>query len=301
VNKYFNQSPLYAQSGKALHANLPLPGRWRVRVTSEGNQTVGGIYNVGVEFSKEKAWEDPGQVGYKVSNMDFWKMMRKFMRPRLAKLTTSDIMTTKGWRKRFDTIVLTNKAYPKMAKKLRAWVARYDGNLVLTDAALRMLPKMGMIKRGVSSSTHYAGYVNFATAKSAETYKDLLAKKINQPGAAEGASGNETARRQTYEPVPLGYAIQTPDGGDANSSPVWWVKQKAWKKAVGKQRAVGTTGNTSHISYGEIKYKGGRIRILGGVLPMPTQSFDHPFGLASYSPTYSGYQMLKNMLQWKTK
>ncbi|MDQ3645435.1 MAG: hypothetical protein M3345_00705, partial [Actinomycetota bacterium] len=31
VNSYFNQSPIYVQAGQALHANLPIPGRYRVR------------------------------------------------------------------------------------------------------------------------------------------------------------------------------------------------------------------------------------------------------------------------------
>ena len=70
------------------------------------------------------------------------------------------------------------------------------------------------------------------------------------------------------------------------------------KKARGKQRAVGTTGATRHVSYGEIRYHGGRIRIIGALLPMPTKKFDHPFGVADYGLTYAGYQMLKNLLTW---
>ena len=36
------------------------------------------------------------------------------------------------------------------------------------------------------------------------------------------------------------------------------------------------------------------------LLPMPTEKFDHPFGLAHYGLTYSGYQMLLNSLRWKS-
>jgi hypothetical protein len=98
--------------------------------------------------------------------------------------------------------------------------------------------------------------------------------------------------------VPLGIAIQDANGDDAFNSPVWHVEKASWQKAKGRQRAVGTTGNTNQISYGEIKYRGGRIRIIGGLLPMPSEKFDHPFGLASYGLTYSGYQMLQNCLTW---
>jgi hypothetical protein len=94
-------------------------------------------------------------------------------------------------------------------------------------------------------------------------------------------------------------AIQTADGDDANNAPVWHVSQDLWRKARGgKQRAVATTGDRTKVSFGEIQFFGGRIRILGGLLPMPTKKFDHPYGLADYALTYSGYQMLQNALTW---
>lgn len=299
VNAYYNQGATYAQAGKALHANLPTPGQWRIRVFGEESAASGVAYRLDVFFSKEKVWADPGQVGYRETNMKFWKMMKKYMRPGLEKVTPTQLKSTSGWKKRYDTIVLTNKAYDKLGPRLRRWVGRFDGNLVLTDEAVRMLPKMGMIKGGIDVNNYYAGYVNFQTAAREVTYNDKLAAKINQPGAAEGQSGNEVRRRQTYEPVPLGFAIQTPNGGDAYNSPVWTVDQSVWKKARGKQRAIATTGDTTKVSYGEIRYRGGRIRFAGALLPMPSKKFDNPFGLASYGLTYSGYQMLMNMLTWE--
>jgi len=297
VNSYYNQGA-YAQAGQALHANFPKPGIYRVRI--EGNGT-SGFFTTNIDFTKEKGWEDPGQIGYRVTNMKFWKMMRRFTRPRLGKLTPGKIATTKKWRRKYDTIVVTNKVYKKLAPKLLSWVKKNNGNLVLTDKALKMLPKLGIIKGGlggVGYGKYYAGYTNFATAGKEVTYSDPLAHKINLPGAAEGQGGGEVHRRQTYEPVPLGIAIQTPDGSDAFNAPVWHVNRNVWKAAKGKQRAVGTTGGVEQISYGEIKFHGGRIRIIGGLLPMPTEKFDHPFGLASYGLTYAGYQMLHNSLTW---
>ena len=296
VNSYYNQSPIYVQAGQALHANLPTPGRWRVRI--EGASPT-DIFDANVDFTKEKGWPDPGQIGYRATNMNFWKDLKPFAKPGLVKLTPKQIATTGGWRK-LDTIVITNKVYPKLAQKLRRWVGKKDGNLVLTDRALKMLTPMGVVKKGAFGvDKHYAGYVNFATRRKEETYGDPLARGINQPGAAEGQSGDETRRRQTYEPVPLGMAIQTPDDDDAFNAPVWHVQQDLWRKARGgKQRAVATTGERNKVSYGEISFFGGRIRIIGGLLPMPTNKFDHPFGLADYGLTYSGYQMLQNALTW---
>ncbi|MDP9067025.1 MAG: hypothetical protein M3N53_01590 [Actinomycetota bacterium] len=293
VNSYYNQSSIYIQAGQALHANLPTPGRYRVRI--EGASPT-DIYDAEVDFTKEKGWPDPGQIGYRVTNMNFWKDLKPFAKPGLVKLRPRTIATRNSW-KRLDTIVVTNKVYPKLARKLRLWVSRNDGNLVLTDKALKMLGPMRVAK-GVGVDHHYAGYVNFATRKREETYKDPLARKINQPGAAEGQSRGENRRRQTYEPVPIGMAIQTPDDRDDFNSPVWHVTAAAWKKAKGLQRAVATTGDTSKISFGEIRLYGGRIRIIGGLLPMPVDKFDHPYGLANYGLTYSGYQMLQNALTW---
>ena len=297
VNSYFNQSPAYVQGGQALHANLPTPGRWRVLIEG-ANPT--DIFTVSIDYTSEKGWPDPGQIGYRATNMNFWKDLKRFTRPGLAKITPGEIRKTNGWQSRYDTIVVTDATYPKIAMKLRKWAARDGGNVVLTDSALKMLGAMGFVpKDSVGSGKFYAGYVNFATGRREVTYADPLAKKINAPGAAEGMSGDEVHRRQTYEPVPINYAIQTPDGDDANNSPVWFVSSSAWKKAKGLQRAVGTSGGTTQVSYGEIKWGKGRIRFLGAVLPMPTDEFDNPFGVADYSLTYSGYQLLKNMLTWE--
>jgi hypothetical protein len=40
------------------------------------------------------------------------------------------------------------------------------------------------------------------------------------------------------------------------------------------------------------------VRLVGALLPMPTERYYHPFGLANYALTYSGYQVLNNTLQW---
>lgn len=296
VNTYFNQSPIYVQAGQALHANLPAPGRYRIVIDGANP---GAVFDADIDFTKEKAWPDPGQVGYRVTNMDFWRDLKPFAEPGLTRLDPADIEQTSSWKRRFDTIVVTNAVYPRLADELKAWVADFDGNLVLTDEALEMLPEMGIVDGGVDVRRAYAGYVNFAVQGDGSTYDDPLARRINQPGAAEGQSGDEVRRRQTYEPVPLGYAIQTPDGGDAFESPIWFVRAQALAGAKGKARAVGTSGSLDNVAYGEIAYKGGRIRFIGALLPMPTDDFDHPFGLASYALTYSGYQILQNALTWE--
>jgi len=312
INSYNGSGAGYFQTGQALHANYPAKGKWRVRIDG-GN----GTFDGDIRFTKEQTWPDPGQLPYKATSMRFWEDLSDFAEPGIDKLTISEIRKTDAWRRKYDTIVVTNRSYRGLVKPLRSWVAGQDGNLVLTDEAINMLDYMAFVdtitgerpsilKRGV-----YAGYVNFATEDKEVTYDDPLAKRINQKGAAEGRScavkqsgivrhevcddNDELHRRQTYEPVPLGYSLE--EGGD--NSPVWFVRQRAWNNARGKERAVGTSTLQTRVSLGEIKWKGGRIRIIGALLPDPTEKFYHPYGLSDYALTWAGYQILQNALTYE--
>ena len=177
--------------------------------------------------------------------------------------------------------------------KLRDWVSG-GGNLVLTDGALRNLAYMGVVGRGfVNDFAVYAGYVGFTRDGSTETYADPLAQNVNQPGAAEGPG----FRHQTYEPVPIGYAIQPEDDDtQLSSAPVWAVDQIEWERIGG--RTVGTT-TADETTLGELSLGQGVVRVVGALLPMPTDRAYHPFGLANYALTYSGYQVLQNALRWE--
>jgi CARDB/Zinc carboxypeptidase len=178
------------------------------------------------------------------------------------------------------------------AEKLKGYAQR-GGNLVLTDGAIRDLAYMGLLQRNlINNFSVYAGFIGFTRDGSADTYSDPLAADVNQPGAAEGANH----RHQTYEPVPLGFAIQDPDGADFDSSPAWGIDQIAWENAGG--RTVGIT-TADQVSLGELKLGDGVVRVIGALLPMPTERYYHPYGLADYATTYSGYQVLKNALQWQ--
>lgn len=166
------------------------------------------------------------------------------------------------------------------------------GNLVLTDGAIRNLAHMGVVDRKlINTFSVYAGFIGFTRDGAGDTYSDPLAKDVNQPGAAEGPNH----RHQTYEPVPLGYAIQDEGGADFNAAPVWAVDQAEWERLGG--RTVGIT-TADQVTLGELKLGAGTIRIVGALLPMPTEQYDHPFGLANYALTYTGYQVLNNALQW---
>ena len=143
-----------------------------------------------------------------------------------------------------------------------------------------------------------------------------LANAVNKEGTAEGVGtiGDETFdnRHQTYEPVPLGYYVS--ESGSLNAgcdsdkcdSPNWIVDQAAWEAAGGTTaartlvRATPTAGSatTTGVSLGELGHGAGTIRIAGALLPDPTESNYHPFGLSSYALTYTGYQLFENLIAW---
>jgi hypothetical protein len=176
---------------------------------------------------------------------------------------------------------------------LRAY-AEAGGNLVLTDGAVRNLALMGAVERKfINDFSVYAGYIGFTRDGLTDTYGDPLAANVNQPGAAEGPG----FRHQTYEPVPIGYAI-TPDDDDTqlSASPVWSVDQIEWERLGG--RTAGTT-TADQVTLGELSLGEGVVRIVGALVPMPTEQYYHPFGLANYAVTYSGYQVFLNALQWE--
>ncbi|MBT8250358.1 MAG: cadherin-like domain-containing protein, partial [Acidimicrobiia bacterium] len=166
------------------------------------------------------------------------------------------------------------------------------GNLVLTDGAVRNLTYMDLTPRSILNNfTAYAGFIGFTADGTSDTYGDPLAQNVNQPGAAEGPQH----RHQTYEPVPIGLSIQDADGNDFNASPIWAFDQIEWEALGG--RTVGIT-TADQVTLGELAVGNGVVRIIGPLLPMPSQQYYHPYGLADYALTYTGYQVLNNALQW---
>ena len=194
-----------------------------------------------------------------------------------------------------------------------AWLAaleqyvRGGGNLVLTDGALQALP--GLTKNApapipdgaVERKTVYVGQMTFdrSAADGDETVTDPLAKDIDQ----QGARFNSGERRQTFEPTPLGFAIQDETGSDESNARQYDVNRAAWEAAGG--RTAATSANSAErdaapvytgTTLGELPLGSGHIRIAGALLPQPSEEFDHPLGLEPYATTYTGYILVCNLL-----
>lgn len=168
------------------------------------------------------------------------------------------------------------------------------GNLVLTDDAMLVLERLGLVPDGsVTQETVYAGFVEFsADGGATSTYDDPLSANVQQAGAAEGPNH----RHQMSEPVPTGFSIMDADGSDQDSMPQWVVDRAAFEDAGG--RIAGTANGG--VTLGELIVGDGQIRFLGSLLPVPTEEYAHPYGLASHAITYSGYETFRNMLDAST-
>jgi hypothetical protein len=311
INRYFGQGAGYFAAGQAVHGNMVLPGKYRICVLGTVTEAAAGLARLEISFTREKAWEDPGQRAYKVSNMRFFRDLQSHMkRGQLVKVDARDVLSEKVQLLDFDSVVIADDPWPfakdgkkhDADKRIALWAEELQeyvkggGNLVLTDGAVRALAPLGVVAADkIGTSKVYAGYVGFtADAGNTATYEDPLARNINQPGAAEGPGH----RHQTYEPVPIGFAIQDDAGNDLDTAPAWWVDQAAWETATG--RTAGTTGD-SRTSLGEVAMGKGVVRIIGALLPMPSDAYYHPFGISNYALTYTGYQLLNNALDWKHK
>ncbi|CAA9504888.1 MAG: hypothetical protein AVDCRST_MAG30-2140 [uncultured Solirubrobacteraceae bacterium] len=180
--------------------------------------------------------------------------------------------------------------------------ARGGGNLILTDGALRALPTLAGLPVGtVAQQPVYAGQMTFSKGTGAKdsTLGDPLAKDVAQPGARFNSGG----RRQTYEPVPVGYSIQNATGGDASQARQFDIDRKAFEAAGGRVAATSTNSSPrstapvyTRVAMGEIPMDKGQIRVVAGLLPQPTDQFDHPFGLSPHGLTYTGYIIVCNLL-----
>ena len=159
---------------------------------------------------------------------------------------------------------------------IKAWVEA-GGNLVLTDEALQLLAPLGLVDAtAINMELGYAGATNFVDREHA---------------LAQGIRG---LARETFEPVPLGFSI------DSFSSPIWYVDAAAFSGEVVGVLGHGQNSNPdpTMVNYGTAALGAGKVSFLGALLPDPVNDGTAFYGVDSYATTYTGNQLLRNMLGW---
>ena len=317
VARYFNQSNVYLQGGARIDLNDPKPGRYRIR---PGTRTV--VTKIDVRFGRGPSYSLPAQAPYDVANTDFYSDLNQYVPDgqKLQPLTAADILRKASSLDRLDSLVLTDDPAPAVPAPRRAeWfraLKRFvesGGNLVLTDGAMRALGDLGVVApEAVRGGVFYAGWIDFDDG-AGETYsRHHLAKSVDKEGTSEGratlASTLYQHRHQTYEPAAIGYFVSPSGSANAScsadicDSPLWTVEPEAWRKAGGtvagrsyaRPGELGPGGDG--ISLGELPVGKGKIRIIGALLPQPSERRYHPYGLAAHALTYTGYQLVENAL-----
>jgi Zinc carboxypeptidase len=324
VTQDFNQSPAYLQAGVVATVNEPQATngkgkkvQWRAVVGQGGLSSrmvvhfTSGPAGVGGETGSPKA-RPPRLLAYDIANTDFYKGLNGSIPGRSKDFhAVSPKRVADGAQalSNFDSLAISDNPFPgtSTAKQRARWYAalakwvKRGGNLVLTDGALRALPSLTSIPASaVKQIKVYVGQVAFAKDSDGDTLGDPLNKGVAIPGARF----NLGMRRQTYEPVPIGFRITDEQGNDETHSPQWQVSREAWEKAGGRTAAtsvqdesVGGSNDYDATAYGQLKLGKGVIRILGAALPQPTEKEDHDFGLSPHSATYTTYILMRNLLK----
>lgn len=222
---------------------------------------------------------DRRKVEDKHTRMKYFSALSRRASQPLTKLWSNE--ATKMDLGDFDTVVVADNPFPRtesgkkpdsvrFAASLKRFV-RGGGNLVLTDGAIRLLKKLGVVPRDAINRRIYgAGHIDI------EDWEDPF------------TAGVHTTASQTYYEVPLGFEL------DQDSSPHWVVNREVWEAEGGK--TVAFIEDEADVGLGRIKVGRGTIGIIGALLPQPTAKYDHLYGLADYAVTVAGGQIFNNMI-----
>jgi hypothetical protein len=125
VNTYYDQSSLYLQAGQAVHTNMPMPGLYRICVRGElttsgvRDKAVAGSVDLDITFTREKAWENPGQLPYDVTNMKFFTDLAKNMAPgQLVPVNVDDVLAGTVDLDQFTSLVVADNPLPGFSEPI---------------------------------------------------------------------------------------------------------------------------------------------------------------------------------------
>ena len=239
------------------------------------------------------------QAPYDVSNTDYFRDLRPIVSNPIVEVPNAGLRRNT---QKLSTLVVADTPEVNAAALKR--FAAGGGNLVLTDGALQLLPRLtDMPEDAVRMRTAYVGYSDLD--RSHPWARDLYLQA-----------------RQMYDPVGLGYPLlmerdqywpcsaTCDESGTENSAPVWTAERAAWEKQGGTTiatadplggKAQGEGTKTDRTAIGTLPLGKGRIVVFGALLPQPTESYDHWFGVNAYTVSIPGQQLLLEALRWSDR
>jgi Zinc carboxypeptidase len=216
------------------------------------------------------------QLPYAATRMRFFEDLSRYTNPRLVPVRG----TSRGFRSSipFYALIISERATGLDAASLRKFVEA-GGIVIVLDGAARLLPNLTSIPSSaiVRQTSDPGTDVPRMTEASRDFTHPLLA----------GLDKPQAYAEQLYEPVPVGFSL------DEGAPPWWGVDETAFEAAGGRVAALDQRGT---VMLGDIPVGAGRIVVIGGLLPQPTEDYFHPYGLANYAVTHVGYQVLINAL-----
>ncbi|MGH2657795.1 MAG: CARDB domain-containing protein [Actinomycetota bacterium] len=102
---------LYLPAGQVVTANDPVPGRWRVRVSSGA----GGPVRLNIDFNRVEAEASPGQAAISASSMDFFEDLNEYVpagAEELAPVAVDQILANPRVLDQFDSLVVVDDFMP---------------------------------------------------------------------------------------------------------------------------------------------------------------------------------------------
>ena len=175
------------------------------------------------------------------------------------------------------------------------------GNLVLTDGALQLLPRLtDMPEDAVRMRTAYVGYSDLDRSHPVDEGPVPPGAPDVRPGRAglSAADGARPVLAVRHGLRGVGHR-ELRAGVDRGPRRLGGARRRDVATADplgGKAQGEGT--QTDRTAIGTLPLGKGRIVVFGALLPQPTESYDHWFGVNAYTVSIPGQQLLLQALRW---
>jgi hypothetical protein len=240
------------------------------------------------------------QAPYDVSNTDYFRDLRGIVTTPIEAIPAAKLAARA---QKVDSLVVADTDAVD-AQALKRF-AEGGGNLVLTDSALRLLPKL--LEVAPASVRENFSYVGYSDLVRTHPWTEGLYKRA----------------RQTFDPVGLGRPLlmerdqywpcnpSCDRSPTQNSAPIWTVDRTSWERLGGDvvgtadppsdRKFAGEGTRTDKVTIGAAPLGKGRVVIFGALLPQPSEADEHWFGLDAYTVSIGGQRMLLHALRWGAK